>query len=90
MLTEDEISNSILATIGNAIAWIFAPLGWGNWQAAVASITGLVAKENIVGTLGILYGGGDGTVYSNMASHFTVVSACAHLALRQSVQSSVR
>ena len=80
MLTEDEISNSILATIGNAIAWIFAPLGWGNWQAAVASITGLVAKENIVGTLGILYGGGDGTVYSNMASHFTVVSGYAFLA----------
>ena len=45
------------ATIGNAIAWIFAPLGWGNWQATVASITGLVAKENIVGTMGILYGG---------------------------------
>lgn len=80
MLTEDEISNSILATVGNAIAWIFAPLGWGNWQAAVASITGLVAKENIVGTLGILYGGGDGTVYSNMASHFTVVSGYAFLA----------
>ena len=80
MLTEDEISNSILATIGNAIAWIFTPLGWGNWQAAVASITGLVAKENIVGTLGILYGGGDGTVYSNMASHFTVVSGYAFLA----------
>ena len=93
-------SNSILATIGNAIAWIFAPLGWGNWQAAVASITGLVAKENIVGTLGILYGGGDGTVYSNMASAaFTGWSAairswhstsCAHPASRQSVQSSVR
>ena len=80
MLTEDGISNSILATVGNAIAWIFAPLGWGNWQAAVASITGLVAKENIVGTLGILYGGGDGTVYSNMASHFTVVSGYAFLA----------
>ena len=80
MLTEDEISNSILATIGNAIAWIFAPLGWGNWQAAVASITGLAAKENIVGTLGILYGGGDASVYSNMASHFTVVSGYAFLA----------
>ena len=49
------------AIIGNAIAWLFIPLGWGNWQATVASITGLVAKENIVGTLGILYGGGDGT-----------------------------
>ena len=56
MLDESEIDSSILAAIGGAIAWIFAPLGWGNWQAAVASITGLVAKENIVGTLGILYG----------------------------------
>ena len=50
-------------SIGKAIAWIFAPQGWGNWQATVASITGLVAKENIVGTMGILYGGGDGSVY---------------------------
>ena len=55
MLTEDQIDSSILAKIGNLIAWIFIPLGWGNWQATVASITGLVAKENIVGTLGILY-----------------------------------
>ena len=54
MLGEEEIDSSILAVIGGAIAWIFKPLGWGNWQAAVASITGLVAKENIVGTLGIL------------------------------------
>ena len=50
MLDESEIDSSILAAIGGAIAWIFAPLGWGNWQATVASITGLVAKENIVGT----------------------------------------
>ena len=57
MLAEDQIDSSILAAIGGAIAWIFTPLGWGNWQAAVASITGLVAKENIVGTMGILYGG---------------------------------
>ena len=48
---------SLLAVVGNAIAWIFTPLGWGNWQAAVASITGLIAKENIVGTMGVLYGG---------------------------------
>ena len=60
---EDQIDHSILAAIGSAIAWIFTPLGWGNWQSAVASITGLVAKENIVGTMGILFGGGDGTVY---------------------------
>ena len=58
MLSDDQIDCSILAAIGGAIDWIFAPLGWGNWQAVVASITGLVAKENIVGTLGILYGGG--------------------------------
>ncbi|MEI3428083.1 MAG: nucleoside recognition domain-containing protein [Christensenellales bacterium] len=64
MLSEEQIDYSILARIGNAIAWIFTPLGWGNWQAAVASITGLVAKENIVGTMGILYGAGEGTVYS--------------------------
>ncbi|MCD8019288.1 MAG: ferrous iron transporter B [Clostridiales bacterium] len=70
MLAEEEINYSILATIGNAIAWIFIPQGWGNWQAAVASITGLVAKENIVGTLGILYANGDGTVWQNMASAF--------------------
>ena len=56
MLAEEEIGNSILAKIGNGIAWMFSPLGWGNWQAAVASVTGLVAKENIVGTMGILYG----------------------------------
>ncbi|MBQ7660859.1 MAG: ferrous iron transporter B [Clostridia bacterium] len=56
MLSEEEMENSILAYIGMGIAWIFAPLGWGNWRAAVASVTGLVAKENIVGTMGILYG----------------------------------
>jgi len=56
MLSEDEMEFSILGKIGSGIAWIFAPLGWGNWKAAVASVTGLVAKENIVGTMGILYG----------------------------------
>ncbi|MFR3979788.1 MAG: ferrous iron transport protein B [Oscillospiraceae bacterium] len=79
MLEESEIDSSILAAIGGAIAWIFAPLGWGNWQAAVASITGLVAKENIVGTLGILYGGGDGTVYDAMAQAFTGITAYSFL-----------
>ena len=71
MLSEEQIDSSILAKIGNAIAWIFAPLGWGNWQATVASITGLVAKENIVGTLGVLYGGGEGTVYDAIGAAFT-------------------
>ena len=79
MLSEEEINYSILAKIGGAIAWIFAPLGWGNWQAVVASITGLVAKENIVGTLGILYGGGDGTVYQNLASAFNGITGYSFL-----------
>ena len=79
MLSEDEIDCSILAKIGGVIAWIFKPLGWGNWQAAVASITGLVAKENIVGTLGILYGGGDGTVYQNIAQAFTGITGYSFL-----------
>ena len=80
MLSEEEIDYSILATIGKAVAWIFIPQGFGNWQATVASITGLVAKENIVGTLGILYTGGEGTVYQNMAANFTAISGYAFLA----------
>ena len=80
MLTEDEIGSSILATIGKGLSWIFVPQGFGNWQATVASITGLVAKENIVGTMGILYGGGDASVYANMAASFTTVSGYAFLA----------
>ena len=79
MLGEEEVSHSILASIGGVLAWIFRPLGWGNWQAAVASITGLVAKENIVGTLGILYGGGDGTVYQNLAQAFTGITGYSFL-----------
>ncbi|SCY82012.1 ferrous iron transporter B [Ruminococcus sp. YE282] len=78
MLTEDELNYSILAALGNGIAWIFAPLGWGNWQAAVATITGLVAKENIVGTLGILYGA-SGNVYTEMAASFTMLSGFSFL-----------
>ena len=79
MLSDEQIDCSILALIGGAIDWIFAPLGWGNWQAVVAAITGLVAKENIVGTLGVLYGGGDGTVYQAMAAAFTGVTAYSYL-----------
>ena len=79
LLSEEEIDYSILARIGSLIAWIFAPLGWGNWQAAVASITGLVAKENIVGTLGILYGGGEGTVYQTLGAAFTQISGYSFL-----------
>ena len=78
MLSEDEINYSILAAIGNAIAWIFAPLGWGNWQAVVASITGLIAKENIVGTMGILYGTA-GDVYATIGSTFTGITGYSFL-----------
>ena len=80
MLSEDEIDMSILGKIGQAIAWIFVPQGFGNWQATVASITGLVAKENIVGTMGILYSVGEGSVYANMAATFTLASGYAFLA----------
>ena len=75
MLGEEEMDQSILAAIGNAIAWIFIPLGWGNWQAAVASITGLVAKENIVGTMGILYPGG----WAEIAANFTQITGYSFL-----------
>lgn len=79
MLAEDELNLSILARIGSAIAWIFAPLGWGSWQAAVASITGLVAKENIVGTMGILYGGGEGSVWQEVAASFSQLAGYSFL-----------
>ena len=79
MLDESEIDYSILGHIGSAIAWIFAPLGWGNWQAVVASITGLVAKENIVGTMGILYGGGEGTVYQAIGNAFNGITGYSFL-----------
>ncbi len=70
MLAEDEIDLSILAKIGGVLAPIFIPLGWGEWEATVAAITGLVAKENIVGTLGIIYGA-SGDVWSTMHAAFT-------------------
>lgn len=75
MLGEEEMDQSLLAMIGGAIAWIFIPLGWGNWQAAVASITGLVAKENIVGTMGILYPGG----WSEIGANFTMAAGYSFL-----------
>ena len=78
MLAEDELDQSMLAAVGGAIAWIFKPLGFGTWQATVASITGLVAKENIVGTMGILYGA-SGNVYLALQEAFTGVSAYAFL-----------
>jgi ferrous iron transport protein B len=80
MLEEDQLDQSILAAVGGAICWIFTPLGFGNWQATVAAITGLIAKENIVGTLGILYGAGEVSVYAAMGAAFTAVSGYAFLA----------
>ena len=79
MLAEDELDMSILAKIGGCIAWIFIPLGWGNWQAAVASITGLVAKENIVGTMGILYGSGELSAWEMLAQSFTGITGFSFL-----------
>ena len=79
MLEEDEISMSILARIGSAVAWIFAPLGWGTWQATVASVTGLVAKENIVATMSTLYGGGELSVWGELARQFTTVTGLSFL-----------
>ena len=79
MLEEEELGLSLLAQFGGLIAWIFAPLGWGNWQAAVASITGLVAKENIVGTMGILYGSGELTAWQALSQAFTPVTGMSFL-----------
>ncbi len=77
MLEKEELELSILARFGGLIAWIFKPLGFGTWQATVASITGLIAKENIVGTMGILYGGTE--TYANLAAAFTGIAAFAFL-----------
>ena len=79
MLSEDELDMSILAKIGGAICWIFKPIGFGNWQATVASITGLVAKENIVGTMGILYGAGELTAHQALAAAFTRLAGYSFL-----------
>ena len=78
MLADDELDKSILAAIGGAVCWIFKPLGWGTWQATVASITGLVAKENIVGTMGILYGA-SGNVWATLAENFTGITGYSFL-----------
>ena len=81
----EDLNNSILAVIGNAIAWIFIPLGWGNWQSAVAAITGLIAKENVVGTFGVLFGGFDEVaengwqIWATMRESFTALSAYSFL-----------
>ena len=84
MLEDLEIDHSILASIGNAISWIFIPLGWGDWKSTVAAITGLVAKENVVGTFGILFGfaevAEDGTeIWGTLAGSMTAVAAYSFL-----------
>lgn len=81
----EDLNHSILAGIGNAIAWIFVPLGWGNWQSAVAAITGLIAKENVVGTFGVLFGGLDEVaengwqIWASMRQVFTPIAAYSFL-----------
>lgn len=75
---EDQ-NNSLLAVLGSAIAWIFSPLGWGDWQAASAAVTGLIAKENVVSTFGILYAG-DAGWYANVQAAFTPLAAYSFLA----------
>ena len=75
-----DMESSILAVIGNAIAWIFTPLGWGTWQAAVASITGLIAKENVVGTFGVLFGGFEEVAENGWQVWQNVRAACTPLA----------
>ena len=80
MLAEEELDLSILARIGSVLAFIFKPLGFGTWQATVASITGLVAKENIVGTMGVVYGSnGLAQVYATLAASFTKVAGYSFL-----------
>lgn len=80
----EDMENSLLASIGRGIAWIFTPLGWGNWKSTVAAVTGLVAKENVVGTFGILYGfaevaeNGD-EIWGSLAGSFTAASAYSFL-----------
>ena len=80
-----DLNNSVLASIGRGIQWLFAPLGWGNWQAAVATVTGLIAKENVVGTFGVLLGGFEEVaesgwqIWANMRDVFTPLSAYSFL-----------
>ena len=76
----EDLSDGFLAAIGRSIAWIFAPLGWGTWQSAVAAFTGLVAKENVVGTFGILFGFAEVSeegeeIWQQLAAHYTPLAA---------------
>jgi ferrous iron transport protein B len=81
----EDLNNSILATLGNAIAWVFLPLGFGNWPSAVATITGLIAKENVVSTFGVVFGGFDEVaengwqIWENLRQVFTPLAAYSFL-----------
>ncbi len=84
MLEAEQLDSSILAAIGGVIAPIFAPLGWGDWKMAVAAVTGLIAKENVVGTFGILFGfaevAEDGTeIWGQLAGSMTAIAAYSFL-----------
>ena len=84
MLSDEEIDYSILAAIGKCISWIFIPLGWGDWKSAVAAVTGLVEKENVVGTFGILFHYGEvgeagEEIWGNLAANMTGIAAYSYL-----------
>lgn len=84
MLEAEQLDGSILAKIGSAISWLFIPLGWGDWKMAVAAVTGLIAKENVVGTIGILFGfaevAEDGAeIWSQLAGSLNAVAAYSFL-----------
>ena len=84
MLSDEEIDYSILAAIGKCISWIFIPLGWGDWKSAVAAVTGLVAKENVVGTFGILFHYGEvgeagEEIWGNLAANMAGIAAYSYL-----------
>ncbi len=81
---EDFMEHSILAALGNTVAWIFAPLGWGSWKPAVAAVTGLIAKENVVGTFGILYKYGEVSemgeeIWANLQAEMTALAGYSFL-----------
>ena len=84
MLSDEEIDYSILAAIGKGISWIFIPLGWGDWKSVVAAVTGLVAKENVVGTFGILFHYGEvgeagEEIWANLSANMTAIAAYSYL-----------
>ena len=84
MLSDEEIDYSILAAIGRCISWIFIPLGWGDWKSAVAAVTGLVAKENVISTFGILFHYGEvgeagEEIWGNLAANMSAIAAYSYL-----------